>query len=86
MDTIHMLGFAGALVMLWFCAVLLSSGRSRELGKKLGGGLESHADGLDAYRNARAQARQKHKDKETATALRQKAIAAARAQFEGSIQ
>lgn len=86
MDTIHMLGLAGSMVLLWFCAVLLSSERSRELGKIVDGALDSHADGLDAYHNAKAQARKKRKEQQKSAVLRTQAVANVRAQFEGSIQ
>jgi predicted membrane channel-forming protein YqfA (hemolysin III family) len=96
METIHIIGFIGALISLYFCAVLMSSNRSTQMAYQLSSFFLSHAAGLQGYRSAWAKTRKacakaaafaeesRAQEKETRQ-HREKAMEAAQLQFERSI-
>ncbi len=96
MDTLQLLGLVVGLVMLYFCAVLLSSDRSRSLGHQIWKLFHAHAEGLDAYRATSKAVKKNHEEvlaeyeqnrekKQKEAALRKAAVRAAQQQFERSI-
>lgn len=97
METIQIIQFAGCLVLLWIFTIVTSSHRSRGLAFRIAAIFDSHAAGLDAYRKAASAMRQLYRDSlADAKAIRatqaeinqhrEKAVGAARAQFERKIQ
>lgn len=97
METIHILGFIGALISLYFCAVLMSSARSSHMAYQLSSFFLSHAAGLQGYRAAWSKTRKacaaaaalaedSWAQEEATRQKREQAVQAARNQFERSIQ
>lgn len=52
METIQLIMLAGILVLLYFCSIVLSVERTRAVAHSIYTTLESHAAGLQGYRNA----------------------------------